>query len=254
MLGGRSSSLVARSIFEPAQYRAFVRMVRRYPQFPEVAKRYLFGGGDYPYACHIRTPMGEVQALTYSHHDIFTVQEVFGREDYRAGPDLTVVVDIGSNIGISALYFLTRNATSRCYLYEPVPRNVERLRENLVGYRERYEVEQVAVAPTEGTVDFTVEPSGRYGGIGIVGSERIQVRCRSVAEVLDEVLDREGQISLLKLDIEGAELETVRAIPAAQRRRVRTICFESETPNNPDPGRFTMRFAAQTVRLDRLEH
>ena len=36
------------------------------------------------------------------------------------------VIDLGSNIGISALYFLTRNADCRVWLYEPVPRNVER--------------------------------------------------------------------------------------------------------------------------------
>ncbi len=49
----------------------------------------------------------------------------------RGGPRARVVVDIGSNIGISALYFLTRNPACRCWLYEPVPRNVERLRANL---------------------------------------------------------------------------------------------------------------------------
>ena len=115
MLGGRSPRLVLDSIFEPNQYRALARMVTRYPAFPRVARRYFLGGGRYPYACRIRTPTGTVAPITYSHHDIFTVHEIFGREDYAAGNDLRVVVDIGSNVGISALYFLTRNHTSRCY-------------------------------------------------------------------------------------------------------------------------------------------
>jgi FkbM family methyltransferase len=250
VLGGRSVGLVARSIVEPQQYAALGRMVRRYPAFPRVAKRYFLGGGDYPYACRVRTPVGTVSPVTYSHHDVFTIQEIFAREDYRAGPELGVAVDIGSNIGISATYFLTRNRSSRCYLYEPVLRNVERLRANLRGYEERYQLEEVAVGPRSEQVDFTLEPTGRYGGIGVPGGERIQVRCRAIGEVLDEVLEREATIDLLKIDTEGAELDTVRAIPARQLKRIRTICFECTTPYNADPGSFAMQFACETCRLD----
>jgi FkbM family methyltransferase len=251
MLGGRSVGLVAKSIVEPRQYVALARMVSRYPAFPRVARRYFVGGGRYPYACRIRTPTGAVTAITYSHHDIFTVHEIFGREDYHAGGGLGVVVDIGSNIGISALYFLSRNHHSRCYLYEPVPRNVRRLRSNLAGYERRYSLEQVAVAGAGGIVDFTVEPTGRYGGIGAPGSERIQVPCRPVAEVLEEVLERESRIDILKIDTEGAELDTLRAIPTAQLARIGTIYYETTTPHNPDPRRFAMSFGAETCSLVR---
>jgi FkbM family methyltransferase len=250
MLGGRPPRLVAKSIVEPQQYVALARMVGRYPAFPRIVKRYVLGGGRYPYACRVRTPTGIVAPLVYSHHDVFTLHEIFGREDYRAGPDLGVTVDIGSNIGISALYFLTRNRTSRCYLHEPVPRNVERLRANLAGYEERYALQEVAVAAGGGMVDFTVESTGRYGGIGVAGAERIRVPCRAVAEVVGEVLAHEGAIDLLKIDSEGAELETVCAIPPEQLARIRSICFETTTPHNPDPERFRMRFACETCRLD----
>ena len=251
MLGGRPTRLIAQAILEPAQYAAMARMARRYPAFPDVVKRYLLGGGDYPYACQVRTPTGLVAPVTYSHHDIFTVQEVFGREDYRAGADLRVAVDIGSNIGISALYFLTRNPAARCYLYEPVPRNVERLRANVAGYDDRYELQQVAVAAAGGTVAFTVEPFGRYGGIGVAGDQHIDVTCRAITDVLDEVLEREGRIDLLKIDTEGAELDTLRAVRPDQLNRITTIYFETSTPYNPDPEQFAMRFAADTCRLER---
>jgi FkbM family methyltransferase len=250
MLGGRSPRLILRSVAETEHYVALARMVRLYPAYPRVAKRYFVGGGRYPYPCRIRTPTGTVTPLAHSHHDIFTVQEVFAREDYRAGPDLRVAVDIGSNIGISALYFLTRNDRARCYLHEPVPRNVERLRGNLAGYEQRYVLQEVAVAAEGGIVDFTVEPTGRYGGIGVVGADHISVPCRPVAEVLEEVLAREKTIDLLKIDIEGAELEVVRAIPPEHLARIRTICFETRTPHNPDPDRFSMSFACETCRLD----
>jgi FkbM family methyltransferase len=251
MLGGRPPRLIVRSIAEPDHYVALARMVRLYPAFPRVAKRYFVGGGRYPYACRVRTPTGLVSPLLYSHHDVFTIHEIFGREDYRAGPDLGVAVDIGSNIGISALYFLTRNRVSRCYLYEPVPRNTERLRRNLASFESRYSLEEVAVAADEGIVDFTIEPTGRYGGIGVSGTDRIVVPCRAIADVVASVLEREGEIDLLKIDIEGAEIEAVKAIPEAQLARIRTICFETTTPLNPDPVRFDLTFACETCRLDR---
>lgn len=253
MLGGRSVGLVLRSLVEPEHYAALAGMPRRYPDFPQVAKRYFLGGGEYPYRCRVRTPAGEIAPLAHHPHDIMTVHEVFGREDYRCGADLRVAVDIGSNIGISALYLLTRNHTSRCYLYEPVPRNVQRLRANLTGYEERYRLQQVAVADRGGIVDFTVEPTGRYGGIGVAGGEHIQVQCRPIADVLDEVLDREPWIDLLKIDTEGAERDTVAAIPPRHLSRIGVICFETTTPFNPDPEQFTMTFATQTCRLERRD-
>ena len=71
----------------------------------------------------VNTPVGMYDMTLYSCHDILTVNEIFCRNDYPASQDLRVVVDIGSNIGISAAYFLTRNNQVRCYLFEPDPKN-----------------------------------------------------------------------------------------------------------------------------------
>jgi FkbM family methyltransferase len=236
---------------EPEHYRALAQMVVRYPHPQLMAWRYLFGRGQYPSTCPVRTPVGTVAPMVYTHHDLFTVHEIFGREDYRAGADVGIVVDIGSNIGISALYFLTRNATSRCYLYEPVPRNLDRLALNLAGFESRYEVAQAAVADHAGVVDFTIEPTGRYGGIGIPGDHQIQVACRAVDEMLDEVLARENAIDILKIDTEGAELATVKAVRRDQLERIGRVYFETQAPFNPAPDLFEVHFACETCALVR---
>src|SRR6266516_129528 len=124
-------------------------MARICPDFRDVARRYLLGGGTYPYRCRLRTPLGRAEPTLYSHHDVWTVVEIFCREDYRASPSTEVVVDIGSNIGISALYFLTRNQACRCHLYEPDPRNCARLKENLAPFADRWQLQEVAVGPEE---------------------------------------------------------------------------------------------------------
>jgi hypothetical protein len=99
-------------------------MARSYPlsDLPANARRYLTARGEYPYVCRVRTPSGTIAPTLYSSHDILTVNEIFCRGDYRYGPDLRVAVDVGANIGISALYFLTRNSGARVYAFEPDPR------------------------------------------------------------------------------------------------------------------------------------
>jgi FkbM family methyltransferase len=180
---------------------------------------------------------------------MLTVNEVFCREDYRAGADARVVVDVGSNIGISALYFLTRNPAARCFLYEPVPENVERLRLNLSGFDNRYEVEQVAVADVEGELPFAVEPTGRYGALDREVADPITVRVRHVNSVLEEVLRREPVIDVLKLDTEGAEARTVEAIREDLLPYVRTIYLEAGERGAAGLPGFAASFRCETLKL-----
>ena len=84
----------------------------------------------------MRTLSGVIRPTLHSRHDMFTVKEMFCRGIIRPARPGSVV-DIGSNIGLSALFFLTRTSGCHGSLYEPVPRNVERLRANLGGYAER---------------------------------------------------------------------------------------------------------------------
>ena len=93
---------------------------------------------------------------------------LFCRWDYRIDPSDRVVVDFGSNIGISALYFhfLTHAPESFVYCFEPLPLNCERLKRTLKNYADRYYLSATAVAPYEGKANFSYEATGRYGSIG----------------------------------------------------------------------------------------
>ena len=164
LLGERPLSFVAREAVRPANWVALARMTRRYPRFAESAKRYFTSRGAYPYRCEVRTPAGIVAPTLFSQHDMITLNEVFCREDYRVGSEAQVVVDLGSNIGVSALYFLTRSPASRVWLYEPLPENIERLRGNLEAFEGRWRVEQVAVADRRGRRASPSSPPGDTEG------------------------------------------------------------------------------------------
>jgi FkbM family methyltransferase len=158
----------------------------------------------------VTTPIGRFPITLYSTHDLLTVNEVFCRRDYGDG-DGRVFVDVGANIGITALYFLTRDARNRVHCYEPVPRNVERLRVTLAGLEDRYQIEPVAVTVATGAVRFWTEPTGRYGEIYDDGD--LEVQGEAIGDVLERVVAREGTVDVVKIDIEGREQELVDAIP-----------------------------------------
>lgn len=226
----RSLATLAKAPLEPRHYVAFANCLRVAARPQELLSRYLSGHGAYPYRCRVRTPLGPHDLTLHSPDDAVTVMEVFCRLDYAVPGDLVVAVDVGANIGVSALYFLTRNPDVRCHVYEPVPQNIERLRRNLEGFGNRYVLHEEAVATATGDVEFGVEPTGRYGGIGLETGSTIQVHARDVNDVLEEVLAAEGRIDVLKIDTEGLEVATVAAIRPRLLPRLPLIYFESGEP------------------------
>ncbi len=227
MIGNRKISRILRAMFGRHHYVALGNMFKNYPRSFNNLYRYLTAQGVYPYEIEIRTPTGIIRPLLYSHHDLLTVNEIFCRMDYAADHSINVVVDIGSNIGISALYFLTRNKTSRVHLFEPDPKNIIKLKKTLTGFEDRYELRENAVSDASGTVEFGVEETGRYGGIGVAGGDFIRVQCLHINDVLKNILEKEAFVDVLKIDTEGVEIQTVRAIIPEYLKRIKRIYMEA---------------------------
>jgi FkbM family methyltransferase len=249
-VGNRTTVAALGAPFHTGNYRALGNVLLHCKGRRDLLRRYLRAGGEYPYRCAMSTPVGDVAPTLYSSHDVNTVVEVFFRGDYPAPSNLKTVVDIGSNIGLSAMYFLTRNRDSRCYLYEPVPRNVARLRDNLAAFESRWVLDECAVGLEAGVAAFGIEDTGRYGGLAVRTDKHIDVRVREVNEVLGSVLEIEPRIDVLKIDVEGLEADLVLAIRPDLLARVERIYFEAERlPLHTD--RYDHEFDHATNRLYR---
>lgn len=191
-------------------------------------KRYISGKGQYPFTCRVRTPTGIVSLMIYQHEDTFTIQEVFGIDCYAAR-DEKVIVDFGANIGVSAAYFLTRNRNSFVYGFEPLPSNLEKLKRNLAAFEGRYEVTNAAVAAEAGTLTFRVEPTGRYSGVENLVGEEHSFPAVSATDELRRIAAQHGEIDLLKVDIEGAEVDIFASLDRATLSKVKLIYIEGST-------------------------
>jgi FkbM family methyltransferase len=233
VVGGRSLHTLLGAPLQARHWIAAANMLRVYSRPFDAMVRYLFRRGTYPTTVHLKTPLGPVGLTLYSHHDLLTVNEIFCRHDYPADANDRVVVDFGSNIGISAAWFLTRGPETFTYLFEPLPVNVTRLRRNLSPFDGRFAVAEIAVGVENASVEFGVEPSGRYGGVGVPTGRSVSVACRDANEVLRQIFATHGRIDVLKIDIETMERELVERLPTDVRRRIEKIYVEYWFLANP---------------------
>jgi FkbM family methyltransferase len=163
----------------------------------------------------IRTPLGQIRLITAGKHDYVTIFEVFCRQDYKLKKEEKYIIDVGSNIGISAAYFLSRNLETKVFCYEPNPENLKYLHTNLESFSTRLEIHPVALGNLDDTLPFAVEKTGRYGTLlrnqKDLG-EYIQVPVRNIICEIEKVISGHGYIHLIKIDTEGTEPELIELI------------------------------------------
>ena len=93
LLADRSLGFVVRNAVRPDNYRSLMRAPRRYEHPGDALRRYFLGSGDYPARIGVKTPVGIVRPTAWTKDDVFTVNEVFCRQDYAIGAGSVTVED-----------------------------------------------------------------------------------------------------------------------------------------------------------------
>jgi len=152
---------------------------------------------------------------------LIAIEEVLGNDIYAEPPlqDPKLIVDLGSNIGASVMYFKTRYPDVEMVAVEADPASFDLLRkstERLPGVT----VYQAAVGVSGETVRFarSADSIGSSAVALDVGTDVIDV---PRVQLDDLIAGRE--VDLLKIDIEGSEFEV---LPAANLSTVRRIVGE----------------------------
>jgi FkbM family methyltransferase len=212
----RDITWILKAPFEPRHWRALGALLTKVQPGPETLRRYVTQQGAYPWEVRVKTPAGAVPLRLYSRHDLLTLNEIFCRLDYGTEAP-ALVIDVGANIGLAALFWLTRRPDCRVWCYEPNPENVARLRQTLSGYEGRYEVVEAAIGPVATQARFTFDDSGRYGRLSEqldLGAE-LDVAVLALRDELVRVQQQEGRaVELIKIDTEGSEPALLASLPA----------------------------------------
>jgi FkbM family methyltransferase len=172
--------------------------------------------------------------IAYSDSDVaagFMYYRVPGSQDIeflRAHLSGGVLVDVGANVGSVSL--LVAHKFDRAILFEPNPIAAARARENLEINRLSFEVHELAVSDTQGTVEFEDAAGGSSCNRTVVGFET-EVPTRTVRRVtLDEFLDEQAitsEIGVVKIDVEGHENAVIRGMKRLlHAKRARLVMFE----------------------------
>jgi len=218
------------ALFKKPFYIAFFNIFRNFKDPVQILNRYVFGREEYPAELTVKTPIGKQTATVYDFADTITLVECFGKLDYHAPEDIACAVDFGSNIGLSALYFLTRGKNAKVYLYEPLPQNADRLKKNLKDFEGRWKLEETAVGLSDGASSFRFEPTGRYGSLTEKADGKcINVPVRNAAGILNEILETHERIDILKIDVEGLENDILSALPPEILDKIDRIYAETES-------------------------
>lgn len=239
-------------VTEPWKAKAGARLLGHLPPH-DAALRFLRGDGVYPWDCSVRVGRSRHRITLDSHDDFLTFYEVFGRRDYSPLPGSRTFVDAGANIGLSSLYFASQHQGSFVLAFEPLERNADRYLENTARLRDRVVLVRKGIAGFTGTARFGREPTGRYGGVGLETGDYVEVELIDVADALGELVEQEGVLDLVKIDIESLEDEVIaRLHGSGLHRHIRRLIIEHRFEVNPFIGTHYMEKRVGLARFTAL--
>jgi FkbM family methyltransferase len=248
-IGKRSLVEFGRRFLDGNNYRALLRFFEVHDQPVRVVAEEILSLGSYPRTMAIRTPVGQIEVELFSPADLSTLNLIFCRQDYFVPPDTRVVVDVGSNIGLSALFWLTRNSESFVYCYEPAPISYDRLVRNLRPFENRLAARREAVSNFRGSARLGLETSGVYSSLDLKSDQYVTCQVVHINDVLEPVIRRHGQIDVLKIDSEGHELRTLEAIAPEYWKYIRCVNVDCRGASQFIPGEFHCSRVASAERF-----
>jgi len=142
--------------------------------------------------------------------DIWVFHQIFIEREYGCIDgikDATLVIDCGANVGHSSAYFLSRYPNCNLIAVEPDPDNFSILERNLAPYGPRAQAVKAAVWPCNQALHFTTAPT-----IGSEWARRVETTSSGPGVIstvsINTLLKMApfNRVSVLKIDIEGAEV------------------------------------------------
>jgi len=163
--------------------------------------------------------------------DYFIFSEVFehGYYDLPLNCVPRTVLDLGANIGLTALYFARMYPTAELACVEPMPENLALLESNLADNRVNATVHGAAISITDAPIKmqrarlaYGSKPAEIPYGARVDG-ETVEVRGVSILSLMHQL--GWSRIDLVKIDIEGYEAILLRE-NASWLKSVDNLCIE----------------------------
>lgn len=141
--------------------------------------------------------------------DLLVLEQVFLDREYHIETirpeSIEYIVDLGSNIGVTAMFWAQQYPGARMVLVEPDPDNFKLLQRNTAAFAHRCVLFNAAVSDRRGTARFF--RSEREYGHSILRTDDCVAEISVKSLTISDVLSESGfpRVDLLKMDIEGGE-------------------------------------------------
>lgn len=126
---------------------------------------------------------------------------------------LEAFYDIGANFGLYSVLLSDEASLRQMHAFEPLPRNAHQFGANLYlnGLDSRITLHACALSDRSGEVELFVDPESTGVSTLLAATERSRqdaytTSVRIASRVFDELFPQTGTRTLLKIDVEGAEL------------------------------------------------
>ena len=162
--------------------------------------------------------------------DFHVFQQIFVFEQYNARrlkglDEVSTIIDLGSNIGLSPLYFKMNYPNARVIAVEPEKKNFNILVKNVAGLSDVYCLNN-AIWNKPANLGIYDIGLGEYGFV--MGEESKNETGNVKAITMDEIIEKfqVKTIDILKIDIEGSEKELFSGNYESWLPKVRSIIIE----------------------------
>lgn len=155
---------------------------------------------------------------------------IHGRQDWRdiknSGRPINTVIDVGANIGQSALKFHHAFPQAQIYCFEPVDHLYRKLEKN-IGHLDNIHTfpDALGASPGESTIYLTHHETTS----SLIKPDYVKQTQSVRVTTLDEFLQAENitRADLVKIDVEGLDLEVLRGgAKSLEQRKVQFILVE----------------------------
>jgi FkbM family methyltransferase len=154
-----------------------------------------------------------------------SLEEIFSNEIYKFSTTNNAIniIDCGANIGLATIYFKKKYPDAKVIAFEPDPYIFKAMKDNILsfGYKD-VDFRNEAISDSDSIVNFCIEG----GHSGMIVSESLAKDIVPIKAVrLKNVMEQMDEITFLKIDIEGHEVNVIPDI-AEQLKKVKFLFLE----------------------------
>ena len=167
---------------------------------------------------------------TSNREDFSTYYSIWRRKDYQTEMlDFDVIFDFGANIGLATLYLSKEFPDSKIFAFEPDVETFKVLQKNITK-RNNVLAYNKAIGIESGELNFYHSVSGKTSGLlrEYVNDFTNRISKVSVASIKETLLPYVNSNILIKLDIEGLEMEVLEEIEKLTFAKECHIVFEKD--------------------------